>query len=161
MTERLTLPLSRARQRLAASGARLVLPPHEAVLRAFDKAYTTELATSLGLAVPRTWTIECDAERSACSRLPYPVVVKPRSSEERGARQVRYNDRRADYARNRAEFLEAWTSISTRCRAALVQEFVEGDGVGLFALMRDGEPRRSLRTAGCGKPPADRAAPCA
>ena len=159
MTERSTLPLSRERQLLAASGARVVLPPHETVLRAFDKAYTTELATSLGLAVPRTWTIECDADaRAHAADLPYPVVVKPRSSEEPASAGAVRTTGAPAYARNRAEFLDAWKSISTRCRAALVQEFVEGDGVGFFALMRDGEPRgefahrrlRDVRPTGSG-----------
>src|SRR5205085_4809084 len=54
MTERTTLPLSRERNRIAAAGGRLVLPPHDTVLQAFDKESTTRLAESIGLAVPRT-----------------------------------------------------------------------------------------------------------
>ena len=53
MTERTTLPLSLHRDVIYATGARLVLPPHETVRRAFDKQETTRLAQSLGVAVPR------------------------------------------------------------------------------------------------------------
>ena len=44
------------------------------------------------------------------------------------------------YARNTSELLRAWADISRRCRSALVQEFVEGAGIGYFALMRHGSP---------------------
>src|SRR5436305_11361029 len=44
MTERTTLPLSARRDALLAVVARMVLPPHETVLRAFDKLHTTQLA---------------------------------------------------------------------------------------------------------------------
>src|SRR5262245_49368987 len=54
MTERSTLPLSERRDLLFAVGARIVLPSHETVLRAFDKRQTVRLAESLGIAVPRT-----------------------------------------------------------------------------------------------------------
>src|SRR5262245_13087452 len=40
MTERATLPLSAQRDLLLAAGARIVLPSHETVLRAFDKRQT-------------------------------------------------------------------------------------------------------------------------
>src|SRR5205814_1262180 len=38
MTERTTLPLSEQRDAVLAAGGKLVLPPHETVLRAFDKS---------------------------------------------------------------------------------------------------------------------------
>jgi predicted ATP-grasp superfamily ATP-dependent carboligase len=162
MTERSTLPLSRERDRLLLAGARLVLPPHEAVLRAFDKAETTRLAASLGLVVPQTWTIDQDADAHAhAADLPYPVVLKPRSSEEpvpgEGMRALRTTGAPV-YARTRSEFLSAWAAMSARCRSALVQEFVEGTGVGFFALMRHGDSRaefahrrlRDVRPTGSG-----------
>ena len=37
------------------------------------------------------------------------------------------------------ELLKAYERLSARCSAVLLQEFVEGCGVGYFALMRDGE----------------------
>ena len=157
MTERSTLPLSRERDRLGE--ARLVLPPHDTVLRAFDKGCTTRLAASLGLEVPRTWALASSAAmRDRLDDISYPVVLKPRSSEE-----VEPDGRvRATggplYARNPREFAAAWATITRRCRSVLVQEFVDGDGVGFFALMRHGEPRaefahrrlRDVRPTGSG-----------
>src|SRR5437879_362581 len=54
MTEATTLPLSANRNVLRSAGARLALPEHSTVLRAFDKDETTRLAASLGVVVPKT-----------------------------------------------------------------------------------------------------------
>ena len=157
MTERSTLPLSRDRDRLG--GACLVLPPHSTVLRAFDKSCTTRIAASLGLAVPRSWTIDHVEDVQARARdVPYPVVIKPRSSEETGPDGRVRTTGGPLYARNRHEFVSAWDVLSKRCRSVLVQEFVEGAGVGFFALMCRGVPRaefahrrlRDVRPTGSG-----------
>lgn len=159
MTERTTLPLSRDRDRIADAAGRLVLPAHEQVLHAFDKEYTTRLAASLGIAVPKTVTLTNEADlREQTHTLPFPVVVKPRSSEEDApGGRVRATGVPL-YARNERELAGAWETISNRCRAALVQEFVVGSGVGYFALMRDGQLRaefthrriRDVRPTGSG-----------
>ena len=106
MTERTTLPLSRDRDTIAAASGRLVLPRHDIVLRAFDKHETTSLAAELGVAVPRTIVVSSTPEaRQQAPLLPYPVVVKPRSSHEYvGGRAVRTTGAPA-YARRPEEFL--------------------------------------------------------
>jgi predicted ATP-grasp superfamily ATP-dependent carboligase len=167
MTERTTLPLSERRRAIVAAGGRLVLPPHETVLRAFDKEQTTNLARRLGIRVPTTATVasQADAERLA-PHLPYPVVVKPRSSQELVAGAVRTTGGPV-YARDVGEFRAAWAALARRCSCALVQEFVEGTGTGFFALMRDGEPRvefahrrlRDVRPTGSGSAVRESIAP--
>jgi predicted ATP-grasp superfamily ATP-dependent carboligase len=158
MTERTTLPLSARRDAVLAVGGRLVLPPHEVVLRTFDKLETTRLAERLGVAVPQTLVIT-DAEQAEqqAAGLSYPQVLKPRSSEEvnSGRTQTTGPPR---YARNPQQFLAAFVDLRQRCQAVLVQEFVEGVGAGYFALMRDGEVRaefahrriRDVRPTGSG-----------
>jgi predicted ATP-grasp superfamily ATP-dependent carboligase len=141
MTEATTLPVSAHRDVLIAAGARLVLPEHQIVLRAFDKDETIRLAHSLGVAVPETILIsnpEQALERS--KSLPYPVVLKPRVSEEMNYGAVRTAGR-PRYARNASEFEVAYRDISSRASAVLVQEFVQGEGAGYFALMHHGELR--------------------
>jgi predicted ATP-grasp superfamily ATP-dependent carboligase len=61
-------------------------------------------------------------------------------SEEFNATAVRTAGR-PRYARNAAEFDTAYRDISGRASAVLVQEFVEGVGVGYFVLMHHGELR--------------------
>ncbi len=141
MTERSTLPLSQNRDLIHAAGGKLVLPAHEIVLRAFDKQRTTAIARSLGVAVPATTIISNSEQADAVKQtLPYPVVLKPRTSEVFVEGQFKATGRPL-YAKNEREFIAAYNVISQRSPSILAQEFIEGTGTGYFALMRDGEIR--------------------
>ncbi|MGB9072540.1 MAG: ATP-grasp domain-containing protein [Terriglobales bacterium] len=146
MTEATTLALSLHRDRISDAGGCMVLPSHEQVLRAFDKQQTTELARSLGIAVPRTLLLgnavnnPDEAERAARS-LGYPVVLKPRASEELGEKGDVRTGGRPRYASTAAEFQSAYSDVSRRSSGVLVQQYVEGEGTGYFALMHHGELR--------------------
>jgi len=141
MTERTLLPLSRQRQKLFEAGATFVAPAHEQVMAACSKGHTTNLARSLGLSVPRTWTLGADPveARRLAEELPYPVVLKPAMSHEAGDRSVRSTGAPA-YAADAGSFLEVWRTMTGRARAMLVQEFIVGSGAGYFALVRHGRP---------------------
>lgn len=142
MTEATTLPLSAHRSGLAAAGARFVLPAHPDLMRAFDKEQTTRLAASLGIRIPETHLLSsvADAEQAVRS-VRFPVVLKPRSSEELSSQGKVRTAGRPQYASNETEFLAAYRDISARCSAVLAQEYVDGEGAGYFALMRHGELR--------------------
>lgn len=142
MTEASTLALSLHRDRIFRAGGLMVLPSHDRVLRAFDKQQTTELAQSLGIAVPRTILVDNrdDAERLART-LEYPVVLKPRASEELGGQGNVRTGGRPRYASTPAEFEAAFADISARSSGVLVQQYVNGEGTGYFALMQHGELR--------------------
>jgi predicted ATP-grasp superfamily ATP-dependent carboligase len=141
MTERTLLPLSRERLKLVEAGGTFVAPAHDRVRDACSKDHTTNLARSLGIPVPRTWTLGADPVevRQLSEELPYPVVLKPAMSHEAGDRGVRSTGAPA-YAMNPAAFLAAWRAMSGRARTILVQEFVTGSGAGYFALVRHGRP---------------------
>lgn len=141
MTEATTLPLSAHRESLIAAGAKLVFPDHADLLRAFDKQETTRLAASLGVAVPASTLVTTHEQaREAASSMRYPLVLKPRTSEESSNGMVRAAGR-PRYASTPAQFETAWQDLSQRSSAVLVQEFVEGEGTGYFALMSHGELR--------------------
>lgn len=158
MTERTTLPLSAGRAALIAVGARLLLPSHETIQRAFDKEETTRVARSLGLVVPETITVTgAQAARAVSATVRYPVVLKPRSSHESDARAVRATGA-PRYARDVRQFMDAWSDLAARAPSILVQEFVDGIGVGYFALLGGGRVRaefahrrlRDVRPTGSG-----------
>jgi predicted ATP-grasp superfamily ATP-dependent carboligase len=142
MTEATTLPLSAHRDLLAGAGTRFVFPAHPDLVRAFDKDHTTRLAASLGIRVPETVLLSngADAE-SAARRVRYPVVLKPRSSEELSSHGNVRTAGRPQYASDASQFLAAYRDISARASAVLAQEYVEGEGAGYFALIRQGELR--------------------
>jgi predicted ATP-grasp superfamily ATP-dependent carboligase len=167
-TERSTLPLSARRDLLFAAGARIVLPSHEAVLRAFDKRETVRLAESLGIAVPNTVFIgDHDEARRAAETLTYPVVLKAGNSEEFSAGKVQATGAPL-YARDSIEFNAAYDEMCRRSdasrqdacvpRLVLAQHYVEGEGAGYFALMHNGALRaefahsriRDVRPTGSG-----------
>lgn len=159
MTERTTLPLSARREEIAARGGMLVLPSHASVQKAFDKARSTELAGSLGIAVPWTRTIEdYDEARTVALSADYPVVLKPRSSEEIGFTGCTRSTGGPLYASNPHEFMVAYRKLTRRCRTVLAQEFVVGQGMGYYALLQHGELRaefahrrlRDVRPTGSG-----------
>ena len=143
MTEATTLPLSAHRDFLVAAGARLVLPDHTDLLRAFDKNETTRLAASLGVAVPKTLVVTSPEQaRDAAQSMRYPVVLKPHASEELSPDGKLRTTGRPRYASDSVPMHEAaYREISSRSSAVLVQEFVEGEGTGYFALMHHGELR--------------------
>ena len=161
MTERTTLPISAERQSLLQVGAKLVLPDHAMVRRAFDKSATTALAESLGIAVPRTELL-CDppgaATEALAARLEFPVVLKAATSEEiDGQQRVRATGAPV-YAHNAAQFRAAHAEIARRASRVLVQSFVQGTGTGYFALAAHGTVRaefahrriRDVRPTGSG-----------
>jgi len=142
MTEATTLSLSANRDVLMPAGAQLVLPGHDNLLRAFDKKETTRLAEKLGIAVPKTVVVTsleqaCDAGH----QLRYPIVLKALSSEECLPNGKLRTTGRPCYANDPGECDKAYRGISQRSSAVLFQEFVEGEGTGYFALMRNGELR--------------------
>lgn len=141
MTEASTLVISTQRERFTAVGARLVLPAHADLLRAVDKSQTTELAKSLGMAIPKTMLLACaDAIPAAIQDVRFPVVLKPRVSAESAHGGIRATGR-PRYARNLAEMKKALSAMRQTCTSVLLQEFVEGIGTGYFALMNRGELR--------------------
>jgi predicted ATP-grasp superfamily ATP-dependent carboligase len=141
MTEATTLPLSAHRDVLLAAGVKLVLPAHADVLRAFNKEETVALAASLGVAVPKTTIVSTEQAGEVSGTMKFPVVLKPRSTVEVGSDGTVRTTGRPRYANNTAELQSALIEMRQRCSSVLVQEFVEGEGAGYFALMRHGELR--------------------
>ena len=142
MTEATTLPISANRDILLAAGALLVLPQHSDLLRAFDKNETTRLAESLGIAIPKSIMVSDVRHVNEIARtIDYPVVLKPRASEELSAEGKARTTGRPRYASNAEEFIAAFREINRRAAAVIVQQYIEGQGVGYFALMRHGELR--------------------
>ncbi|MFZ3188444.1 MAG: ATP-grasp domain-containing protein [Candidatus Sulfotelmatobacter sp.] len=142
MTEATTLPVSAHRDFLTSAGARLVLPDHGDLLRAFDKNETTRLAASLGVRIPKTVLVtSAEQARDAAQSIRYPVVLKPAASEELSPDGKLRTAGRPRYASDSSQCEAVFRDISSRSSAVLVQEFVEGEGTGYFVLMHHGELR--------------------
>jgi predicted ATP-grasp superfamily ATP-dependent carboligase len=142
VTEATTLLISADRERFTGAGARFVFPDHADLLRAVDKSHTTALAQQLGIAVPKTFSVQnLDQLKSASSQLRFPVVLKPKNSYEQSKRGGMRATGRPKYAENADQLISAFQQMCEQGSTTIVQEFVEGTGVGYFALMRHGELR--------------------
>ena len=142
VTEATMLVLSGAHERIRAAGGLMVVPPRTELVRACDKREMTTLASSLGICTPRTVCIRDPQSAAEIGQgLQYPVVLKCQSSEQRlpDGRLVMTPNQR--YAQSPTEFLQAYQWLSRAHGAVLAQEFIQGQGVGYFALMHHGELR--------------------
>jgi len=127
---------------LLSEGARLVLPDHADVLRAVNKNEMVQLAASIGIAVPKTVTVShLEDARRACQALTFPAVLKPRSSVETVSDGGVRVTGRPRYAKDPQELLARFGEMTKLCSQMLAQEFVDGEGVGYFALMCHGKLR--------------------
>lgn len=109
----------------------LLIPSPEKLNIARNKAEVIRLARHLGLPTPRTWFIEDTAQLRALSdRLPYPVVIKPRSAS--GALGVSYVETAGD-------LVGQYLATHQRFPYPLIQERIPrgGAGYGASFLMDD------------------------
>lgn len=117
-----------------------------------DKSKTDALARALGIPVPKTITVADTAELESID-LPCPLFVKPCTSARnddvrKKAFACRVNDRET--------LLEYGRRLLTSGAVTLVQQLVEGTGVGVNIIAREGKVLKAFQhsrlheTNGCG-----------
>jgi predicted ATP-grasp superfamily ATP-dependent carboligase len=159
MTERTILALLSDREAIESRVAVAPLPSRDALRVAFDKEATLRLAWSLEIPVPHTVPVHHLADLAALRyRIPYPAVIKPRSSEfvtDDGrilpTGPVAYCFRPEDLE---TRYLE----VHGRAPYPLIQEYIPGEGYGVSALYNRGRIRalfahrrlRMIRPTGSG-----------
>lgn len=136
VTDEVLLPLSAARDRFAGVSA-LAIPSAAALAVVGDKAATLDLATRLGVPVPRSCLVTTAAEaleRAADFRPP--IVVKPVTSRVRtdSGAMAAFS---VSYADGPARLGETMAGLEGRT-AALLQEYCPGEGYGVELLLADG-----------------------
>jgi len=111
-----------------------VLPGNESLSTSLDKQKTCELASGLGLAVPRTVLIESGSKLPTVDR--YPVVLKPTQSTQVTPESV--TTMAPEIVQNeseRAAVLEKWS----QCVPVQQQEYIAGRGLGIEFLFNHGQ----------------------
>lgn len=113
-------------------------------LKAFDvltdKWRLLKLAQQLQLSIPRTeFVSEINALGDICGKLKFPVVMKPHRSMLWS--QGRWISTSVHYARSEEELKELATRYEYfRQHPFLIQEYITGQGQGVFALYDHGSP---------------------
>jgi predicted ATP-grasp superfamily ATP-dependent carboligase len=138
ITDWTTLPLSHHREQFE-SICPMVLPGTESLELAADKYRTVELARSLGIPVPDTWLISSSREANALPAIKFPTVVKDRASVRFVGNTTVFGS--VTYAYSSEDLV---AKVNERLRIAgdvLVQQFVQGAGIGFSCFAWEGETR--------------------
>lgn len=113
-------------------------PDAAVVRRAADKVEVTETARRLGVPVPESIVVG-SADAVPASRLAFPVVIKPRQSRILGPN---------GWVSSAVSFAKDLDSLRADLAARpahefplLLQERIEGPGMGVFAYLCDGRPQ--------------------
>ncbi len=112
---------------------RAVLAPPESLKLALDKEATRQLASKLGILLPRSRMVT----KSSAAPDQYPVVLKPIHSKRVRAGIV------SSYVVTIARNLSEWNSALTTTYSEIdvqEQEYIQGNGVGVEMLFNHGEP---------------------
>lgn len=142
MTDQAIVPLLPCRDRFAPRCVLAMADP-AAWETAADKERTQHDARRLGIPVPRSSLVRTVEEAlSASKAFPWPLVVKPRLSTL--AEDGHVDRLVVAYASNQDELRRHVARLEGRCDV-LLQEYVQGRGVGVELLLRDGEPILSFQ----------------
>ena len=138
MTEISTVNLLRARAQL--SELRIVAGELDSYEALSDKWRLYEMTRELGVPSPETYLVGSAAEAArAGEKLGFPVVLKPRRSVMLW--DGRWVSAPVSYARSSAELEQVIDQSPHFSRVPfLLQQYVEGEGQGVFALYQNGEP---------------------
>ncbi len=105
--------------------------PKSALERAADKAAITRLASEIGVATPRSKTLDSIPPTASIDwDGDYPVVIKPARSRVRTDSGWLYTG--VDYAYSQSELASKLALLPDSVYPVLLQERVKGPGIGLF-----------------------------
>jgi predicted ATP-grasp superfamily ATP-dependent carboligase len=117
-----------------------IIPDESQIQLMFSKARTLRLAEKLGIRAPKTIHVtRADSADLKELRMDFPVVLKSENSEVMGtAKSVRTGG--TAYVSTPTEMLQECSSRLHNGNGVLLQEFVEGDGVGVSGIFAEGRP---------------------
>jgi predicted ATP-grasp superfamily ATP-dependent carboligase len=133
MTEVTTLLVSAHQAEIAG---RIPFPDAATVSLAADKSAVLRIAGELGIPVPRTVVASSAADAALATTLGFPVVVKPARSRVRT--DAGWVSTGVAYAHDAASLRAALERLPAAVYPVLLQERVEGPGVGVFAAVDRG-----------------------
>jgi predicted ATP-grasp superfamily ATP-dependent carboligase len=115
--------------------------PQEAQIRAlFSKTNTLRIAETLGIPVPKTLYIpKGNFKEIDTVNLSFPVVVKSESSEVLGGKKA-VTSAKTSYVHNRDALLSDCRSRLAQGNGVLLQDFIDGYGVGVSGIFVEGRP---------------------
>ena len=125
------------------SRVHLPIPGADKIAFIQDKQRVLTLARQLGIECPRDFApSKAESVEDFAYRLPYPVVIKPRFS--RFLNGGKWAQGPVCFAHDANDFIRKYNTSHSHIPYPIVQEKVEGDGLGVFLLLWDGKPRAAF-----------------
>lgn len=139
MSDSTVLPVSKHRDKFLPYTA-VPLPEHGAIEKATDKIELFKLASDLDIPCSGNFVVQDRSElEKLSSELGFPVVVKSAKSRLwHGGKMLAGN---VLYAKSRVELMANYDKLKVPGIPLIVQEYIPGPGVGVFALFNNSEPR--------------------
>lgn len=137
MTDLLTRIIARRRDALSPFVC-LPIPAEDKLIQAQDKRCALQLAREVSIPTPVTYMLNpSDRIEDVTGQVSYPVVIKPRFSRFAKGREWVSGD--VEYASDAEELVRKYKQSHARIPFPLVQEKIEGEGMGVFLLLWNGE----------------------
>src|SRR5208283_493521 len=156
-SEAAIMACSKHRSRLLAVP---LIPKEHEIEIVFSKANTLQIAQSVGIAVPKTVVLSGNNPRALDEpHLNFPVVIKSESSASLGLAKTQ-TSRKTAYAFSARDLKSECEARLAKGQSVLVQEFIDGYGVGVSGLFAEGRAvalighRRIRESDPCGGPSA-------
>lgn len=137
VTDKTVIPLAKHKQEIQQYTT-LATPEFNILEQTSDKNQTFALAESLGIPIPKSFTLHAlDELADIQQRLTYPIVIKPSRSvaSTKGDIRIKLN---VQYAFSEQELVKKCSDILPYT-AIVLQEYFIGDGVGVEILADRGE----------------------
>jgi predicted ATP-grasp superfamily ATP-dependent carboligase len=136
-SEAAIIACSRYRNKLACIP---IVPGEQELQTAFSKAKTLKIAQSLGVPIPKTlFVTDSQLHELDASALKFPMAIKSESSEILVRNKTQTSGKTA-VVFSKSELENECKSHLTAGRCVLVQEFIDGYGVGISGLFDEGRP---------------------
>jgi predicted ATP-grasp superfamily ATP-dependent carboligase len=117
-----------------------IIPQEQEIETLFSKARTLGIAQSLGIAVPKTVHItQTSSLATSPIGLRFPVVIKSESSEVMLSKRAATSEK-TTYVANENDLRRECESRLAKGQSVLLQEFIDGYGVGISGLFAEGRP---------------------
>lgn len=129
----------KVRERLERLNVEIPIPDYSSLQKVIDKYEIIKIASSIGITVPRTYFINDLVElKEIADEINYPAIIKIRIEKDIPPGP----NNRYKIVNNPRECIEWYKILHEKSPFPIVQEIIEGDGYGFFALFdKSSEPK--------------------
>lgn len=134
-SEKAILAFDRNREKINGD---LLIPKTEEIKMLFSKSNTLNIAKKLGVLTPKTFFLNDENINKIIKKIDFPAVIKAECSENvMGNKIVKGGN--TSYVYNGRDLLDEYYKRSRRTPNLIVQEFIDGFGIGVSGIFKNGK----------------------